>query len=548
MSEASFSLSGNLVDVIAASIRPATISVAGGRIAAIRWEDRPYDRYLIPGLIDAHIHIESSMLVPAEFARAAVGHGTVAVVADPHEIANVLGSAGVRYMVQNGRSVPFKFYFGAPSCVPASAHETSGAVLDASQIEELFVRDDLKFLGEMMDYPGVLAGEPAVLAKLAAARRHGRPVDGHAPGLRGAALRRYLAAGISTDHEAFTLEEGLEKASLGMKILIREGTAARNFAALHPLIAAYPEQVMFCTDDRHPGDLLAGHLDRTVRAALALGYDRFQVLRCASLNPIRHYGLEVGLLQPGDPADFAVINNFDEFRILATYIDGQPVAEDGRSLIPRLPVERVNHFAAVPQSPAAFRIPARSGSLNVIGAVDGELVTTRLHLLPTVADGWALADPGRDLLKIAVLNRYRPAAPAVGFIHNFGLREGAIAASVAHDSHNIVAIGADDAALARAVNRIIELRGGLAAVAASGAETVLPLPVAGLMSDGDGPSVAADHRRLTEHARALGATMADPFMTMAFMTLSVIPALKISDRGLFDGQRFRPIALFGDAD
>ncbi len=544
MTETTVAIGGNIVDILGETIEPGVVEVAGGRIVRIRREPgRRYDRYLLPGLVDSHVHIESSMLPPAEYARLASARGTVAVLADPHEIANVLGIAGVRYMVENGRQTPFKFYFGAPSCVPATGFETAGAGLGTAEIESLFREDGLKFLGEMMNYPGVLAGDPEVLARLAVARRYGRPVDGHAPGLRGPELMAYYGAGITTDHEAYTLEEGLEKAAAGMKVQIREGSAAKNFAALHPLIDRYPSQCMFCTDDRHPDELAEGHIDHLVKLALAAGHDRFKVLRCASANPVFHYGLEVGLLRPGDPADLIVIDDFERFTILATYIGGRLVAEAGASLLPRIPSRSINNFRIGPKAAPDFAVPARPGQLNVIEVYPGELITGRLRIEPAIAGGEAVADPGRDLLKIAVVNRYRDAVPALGFVKNFGLRKGAIASSVAHDSHNIVTVGATDRDLARAVNLIIEHQGGLAVVS-DDFEAILPLPVAGLMSYEEGRTVAAQYRRMAARARELGSPLPDPFMTLSFMALLVIPELKLSDRGLFDAKRFAFTELF----
>ncbi len=546
MFQQDFRLSGNLVDVVNDTIYPATLVVQNGVITHIqKTTDQEYDTYLIPGLIDAHIHIESSMLPPAEFARLAVVHGTVGVVADPHEIANVLGIAGIRYLIDNGKSVPFKFFFGAPSCVPASPYETNGATISSAQLEELFTEDQLKFLGEMMDYPGVIARKPEVMSKIAVAQRHGRPVDGHAPGLLGRELFRYLDAGIDTDHEAFTLDEGLSKIRAGMKILIREGTAARNFGALHPLLKTHPHKVMFCTDDRHPDDLVQGHLNLIIKQALALGYDPVTVIRCATLNPVRHYNLDVGMLQPGDPADFAVIDNLKDFRILATYINGHRVATNGQSLIARTKTKAINEFRALAKNPTDFWVRAPLlQKMNVIQCIDGELVTKRLALQPTVKNGFAVSDPRRDLLKITVVNRYHDTKPAIGFINGFGLKHGAIASSVAHDSHNIIAIGASDEALTRAVNRVIEERGALV-VADETTEFVLPLPLAGLMSDADGYAVAQSYQKLAAAARQLGSPLHDPFMTMSFMALLVIPEIKISDRGLFDGKKFKPAKLFG---
>lgn len=534
-----FNISGNIVDPVNARLYPGTLVIKDGRIVEIIREDRDYSNFIIPGLVDAHIHIESSMLTPAEFARLAAAHGTVAVVADPHEIANVLGIDGVRYMVENGKKVPFKFYFGAPACVPATGFETAGAELNSAQIKEMFEKDGLYFLSEMMNYPGVLNNDPEVTAKLEIARKFQKPVDGHAPGLKGEELKRYIQAGITTDHEAFRLEEGLEKIEAGMKILIREGSAAKNFEELHRLISLYPDACMFCCDDKHPDDLVQGHINELVKRAFQKGYDKMKVLQCATVNPVRHYGLEVGLLRKGDPADFIVVDDFERFTILETYINGILVAKDGESLIPRTQTEAINNFKAQPKIPLDFAVKSgRKEEIDVIEVIDGELVTNRLRVSPKVEEGYLSADPERDIIKITVINRYQEKPPAVAFIKNFGLKRGALASSVAHDSHNLVAVGVSDEDLARAVNLVIENRGGLAVVG-DGFEDILPLPVAGLMSVEDGPRVAADYQRIAARAKELGSKLRDPFMTMSFMTLLVIPELKISDRGLFDAKNFQ---------
>ena len=533
-------LSGTIVDLHARQTFPGTVSWTKGRITSIRRDPKPLGPGLImPGLVDAHIHIESSLLPPAEFARLAVIHGTVATVSDPHEIANVLGSAGVAYMVAEGKRSPLKFHFGVPSCVPATAFETAGATLDAKAVARLLRRPDLGYLSEVMNFPGVLHGDPELLAKIAAARRLGKPVDGHAPGLTGAALAQYAAAGITTDHECFTLAEAKGKLRAGMNVLIREGSAARNFDALAPLLRTHAARCMFCCDDLHPDLLIRHHLDVHVRRALALGMDRFDVLTCASVNPVRHYGLPVGLLRVGDPADFIVVDGWKRFRVRRTYLNGRLVAADGRSRIPRVRTRPVNRFRARPRVLADFAVSAVPGPLNVIQALDGQLITRHLRLRPTIIDGRAVADPKRDLLKIAVVNRYLPKAPvAVGFIRGFGLRTGALASSVAHDSHNIVAVGATDAELMQAVNLVIAHRGGLAAVG-RGQKAVLPLPIAGLMATADGTTVARHYTALDALAKRLGSPLRAPFMTLSFMALLVIPDLKLSDKGMFSGSQWK---------
>lgn len=539
-------LRGQVVDLHARRVFPGVVEWRGGRIAAIREDARVREtRLILPGFVDAHIHIESSLLPPAEFARLAVAHGTVGTVSDPHEIANVLGARGVDHMIRDGARTPLKFNFGAPSCVPATTFETAGATLDAKAVAKLLRRREVRYLAEVMNFPGVLGGDPALRAMIATAQKLGKQVDGHAPGLRSEQARAYAAAGPTTDHECFTLEEAQDKLAAGMKILIREGSAARNFAALEPLLKTDPQRVMFCCDDLHPDLLVGGHVDRHVRRALAGGADRFDVLRAASVHPVEHYGLGVGLLRAGDAADFIVVDGWKNFRVLRTYIDGALVAANGRSRLKRLRAKTPNQFRAQPRTAADFAVrPTGGAKLNVIEALNGQLITRHLREEPSVRERVFVTDVKRDLLKIAVVNRYAPRAPvAVGFIRGFGLKAGALASSVAHDSHNIVAVGADDAALARAVNLVIKHRGGLSVVGRDGRGAVLPLPVAGLMSDRDGRWVARRYTELDRAAKRLGSRLDAPFMTLSFMALLVIPDLKLSDRGLFSATQWNFVPL-----
>ncbi len=534
-------------------IYPGVIEWTGGRIVRIR-EDKSVraKHFIAPGFVDAHIHIESSMLPPAEFARWAVVHGTVATVSDPHEIANVLGVTGVDYMVRDGRRTPFKFHFGAPSCVPATAFETAGAALDARAVVKLLARPEIKYLSEVMNFPGVLARDTSLMAMIAAAKKLGKAVDGHAPGLRGKTAARYAAAGITTDHECFTLPEARDKLAAGMKILIREGSAARNFAALAPLLKTDAASCMFCCDDLHPDLLMVLHLDEHVRRAIRGGADLFDVLRCASVNPVEHYKLDVGLLRAGDPADFIVFEGWENLKVRRTYLRGELAARDGRSLLPRQPSGTPNNFKARLRRAEDFRVPAGSGQLNLIEALNGQLITRHLRAAPRLVGGNVVADPPRDILKIAVVNRYgsggslliKQGLPeiTVAFIRGFGLRAGAIASSVAHDSHNVVAVGVDDSSLCAAVNLVIKARGGISVVG-RGKRAVLPLPIAGLMSDQDGRVVARRYTALDAAAKRLGSKLDAPFMTLSFMALLVIPDLKLSDRGLFSaaGWGFVPV-------
>ena len=551
---AEFVLSVNLVDIPARTVCPVLLRVADGRVAAIEpvagaSGPDPALPYALPGFVDAHVHVESSLLVPTEFARLALAHGTVATVSDPHEIGNVLGVAGVQYMLDNAAASPFKFCFGAPSCVPATPFETAGAEITAQDIEQLFRNPKIGYLAEMMNWPGVLNRDPGVLEKIELAHRYGRPVDGHAPGLQGDDAARYASAGISTDHECFTAAEARDKLAAGMKILIREGSAARNFDALIELLPQHYEQLMFCSDDKHPDTLLLGHINQLVQRAVALGYSVFDVLQVACLNPVAHYNLPVGQLRTGDPADFILIKDLTDFEVLKTYLDGELVAEAGQCLLPATPAALANNFHARPIEAAALALPAGPGLATqlfpVIECFDGQLITARRELSLPIAGGYLQPDPNQDILKLVVLNRYAPdAAPAVAFIKGFGLKEGALASSVGHDSHNITAVGCDDASLARAINLVVQAQGGLAAVGAAGAEHVLPLPVAGLMSDQPGPAVAAAYSALDEFAKAtLGSGLQAPFMTLSFMALLVIPSLKLSDKGLFDGEKFEFVAV-----
>lgn len=543
MTENDFSLSGQIVDLVQSRIFPGKITVKNQKIVEISELPTAEKRYIMPGFIDAHIHIESSMLPPSEFARIAVCHGTVATVSDPHEIANVMGVEGIDYMIRSGKRGHFKFYFGAPSCVPATPFETSGFTLDANAIETLMARDDIYYLSEMMNYPGVLADDPEILKKLEAAHRNGKPVDGHAPMVTGENIKKYFAAGISTDHECYALEEALEKVKLGMKILIREGSAAKNFEALIPLMDKYPEMLMFCSDDKHPNDLIKGHINLLVKRALRKGYKLMSVLRAASLNAVKHYHLDVGLLQKDDDADFIVVDNLNDFNVMQTYVKGRLLAENGVSLMQRRKEEACNNFHATPIDTEALRVPDEGKPIKVVACMDGNLITNTIIATPKVVDGNLVSDTTRDILKMVVLNRYSPSKPTIGFINNIGLKRGAIATSVAHDSHNIVAVGYSDEDIARAINLLIYTKGGM--VACSETEVaLLPLPVAGLMSLEEGHRVAEDYERADKLAHKFGCTLYSPFMTLSFMALLVIPELKLSDKGLFDVTRFGFTSLF----
>jgi adenine deaminase len=545
MNQQSFTITGNIVDILNKSIYEATIEVKDGKIKTIIPTgnfEKPSKNFILPGFVDSHVHIESSMLIPSEFARLAVVHGTVATVSDPHEIANVCGMEGVEFMINNGKKVPFKFNFGAPSCVPATIFETAGAALSAEDVKKLLEKDEIKYLSEMMNFPGVLYKDPEVMQKLRHAHALGKPIDGHAPGLRGETAKTYIEAGISTDHECFTAAEALDKLEYGMKIIIREGSAAKNFEALIELLEDHPNMILFCSDDKHPDSLEASHINQLCARAVAKGIDVFSVLKAACVNPVLHYKLDVGLLYEGDDADFIVTDSLSEFKINQTYIKGELVAENGKSFIKSVVEEPINQFVCEKINAKDLLIPVgtyptNNGKIAVMEALDGQLITHKLWLSSTIENNHYISDTSKDLLKMVVVNRYHKAPIAKCFIKNFGFKKGAIASSVAHDSHNIVAVGTDDESLAKAINLVIAERGGISCVEGE-REKVLGLPVAGLMSLKDGYEVAAAYTEIDAMAKGLGSTLQAPFMTLSFMALLVIPHLKLSDKGLFDGDGF----------
>jgi len=533
---------GNIVDILNKRIFKGEVIIENGNISAIREVNHAVENYILPGFVDAHIHIESSMLVPSEFAKIAIVHGTVATVSDPHEIANVLGVKGVDFMIENGKKVPLKFNFGAPSCVPATSFESAGAVINADDIKLMMENPNIKYLAEMMNYPGVLFDDTEVLKKIQHSKNNNKPIDGHAPGLRGDDVSKYIAAGISTDHECFTYEEALEKLQKGMKVLIREGSAAKNFEALIDLLPVHFENMMFCSDDKHPDDLLLGHINQLCERAVAKGIDVFKVLQAACVNPVKHYNLEVGLLQKGDAADFILVDNLKEFNVLETYINGELVAKNGESFVQSVPFDVLNNFDTNTKKVEDFRFASSSEKIRVIEALDGELVTNEIAADSLIIDGNLVSNAATDILKMTVVNRYKNDVPAIAFIKNFGIKEGAIASSVGHDSHNIIAIGVSDEAICKAVNLIIENRGGVCAVNAS-EEKIVSLPVAGIMSDKSAEEIGKAYAALDAMAKQMGSTLRAPYMSLSFMALLVIPSLKLSDKGLFDGTKFKFTSL-----
>jgi len=533
---------GNIVDILNKRIFKGEVCLENGQISAIREVNHEVENYILPGFVDAHIHIESSMVVPSEFAKIAVLHGTVATVSDPHEIANVLGVKGVYFMIENGKKVPLKFNFGAPSCVPATSFESAGAVINADDIKLMMENPDINYLAEMMNYPGVVFDDEEVLQKIEHAKNNNKPIDGHAPGLRGKDVTKYITAGISTDHECFTYEEAQEKLQKGMKILIREGSAAKNFEALIDLLPVHFENMMFCSDDKHPDDLLIGHINQLCERAVAKGMDIFKVLQVACVNPVNHYNLEVGLLQQGDAADFILVDNLKEFNVLETYINGELVAKNGKSFVKSVPFEVLNNFNTDTKKIADFRLASSSEKIRVIEALDGELVTNNIEADSLIIDGNLVSNTATDVLKMTVVNRYKNEIPSIAFIKNFGIKEGAIASSVGHDSHNIIAIGTSDELICRAVNLLIKHKGGICALNNT-TEKIVALPVAGIMSDQPAEIIGNAYAELDAMVKDMGSTLSAPFMTLSFMALLVIPSLKLSDQGLFDGNSFKFTSL-----
>ncbi len=536
-------IQGQYVDILHKRIYPAILSIEADRIVSITECNEAPNQFILPGFIDSHVHIESSMLVPSSFARLAVVHGTIGTISDPHEIANVCGLEGVQYMIDNGKKVPFHFFFGAPSCVPATAFETAGAVIDSVDIAKLLASPDIYYLSEMMNFPGVLHQDAEVMQKIKAAHAIGKPIDGHAPGLMGDLAKQYIAAGISTDHECFTIEEAVDKLSFGMHILIREGSAAKNFEALYELIDDHPKKVMLCSDDKHPDSLLEGHINQLCARAVAKGINVFNVLRAACINPVIHYQLPTGYARVNDPANLILVENLQDFKVIETYINGQLVAQNGHSLIEPIQATAINQFNAHPIALSDLQLPdatypSKDGMVPVIHAIDGQLITNLVWAEPTIKDNAIVADIEKDILKVVVYNRYHAAKPKIGLIQSFGFKSGAIASTVAHDSHNIIAVGVDDESILKAINLVVHEKGGISCVQGESSK-VIGLPIAGLMSTADPYKVANDYIEIDKMAKSLGTQLGSPFMTISFMALLVIPHIKMSDLGLFDGDQFK---------
>lgn len=536
-------LQGQYVDILNKRIYPATVLIHEGLILSITETNEAPRQFILPGFIDSHVHIESSMLVPSSFARLAVVHGTIGTISDPHEIANVCGLEGVQYMIENGKKVPFHFFFGAPSCVPATQFETAGASIDSVATAKLLASPDIYYLSEMMNFPGVLHQDSEVMQKIKAAHQIGKPVDGHAPGLMGDLAKQYIEAGISTDHECFTIEEAVDKLSYGMHILIREGSAAKNFEALYELIDDHPKKIMLCSDDKHPDSLLEGHINQLCARAVAKGIDVFNVLRAACINPVLHYKLPTGFARVKDPANLIIVKDLVNFKVIETYINGALVAKDGISLIEPIYASAINQFNAKPLVLEDLHLsvkdyPSEDGLVPVMHAIDGQLITNLIWDKPLIQENEIVADTEKDILKVVVYNRYFEARPKIGLIQSFGFKTGAIASTVAHDSHNIIAVGVDDESILKAINLVVKEQGGISCVRQNETQ-VIGLPVAGLMSTNDPYQIANDYIKIDQMAKSLGTKLGSPFMTLSFMALLVIPHIKMSDLGLFDGDQFK---------
>ena len=543
MKENKYLIFGKLVDPVNKKILNACIFVENGEIAKIEHAREKCEKYILPGFIDSHVHIESSMLTPGEFARLAVRHGTVATVSDPHEIANVCGERGLKFMIEDGKKVPLKFHFGVPSCVPATGFETSGETLNAEIVGELLRSDDYFFLSEMMNYPGVIYNDAEVWGKIKSAIKLNKPIDGHAPGVTGEDLKKYAGANITTDHESATIDEAIEKIENGIKAQIREGSAAKNFNALYPLITKYTEKVMLCTDDCHPDDLVKGHINLLIKRGLEKGIDLFDLLTVACVNPVRHYNLNVGLVQAGDPADFIIVDDLENLNVLETHINGKKVYSNGKALFEYKAGKPVNNFKREIISENDLLVKDNGKNIRVIKCFDGQLFTSSIVVKPNTRNSQVISDIKNDYLKLVVVNRYINSEPAIGFIHGFGFKDGAVAQSIAHDSHNIIAIGTNDEDLLRAINTVISLKGGIAISEKKNIHQ-LALEIAGLMSSENGEKIAAKYAKLNNLAKSLGSSFKSPLMTLSFMALMVIPELKLGDKGLFDVNAFSPVSLF----
>ena len=536
----------NFVDCYNKQIYPALINF-NKKINYIKKINTKCRNYIIPGLIESHIHIESSMLTPSRFAYIAVRHGTTAVVTDPHEIANVLGIDGIKFMRDDAKKTPLKIFFTAPSCVPSTKFETSGATIDSEKIKLLLQQKDVVALGEMMNFYGVIHKDPEVTKKIKYGHKFKKPIDGHCPGLTGEKLKKYIQAGITTEHECTTLTEAKEKLSNGMKIMIKQGSYAKNLENIYPLAHKNADKCFLVSDDLHADDLLKGHMNVKLKKIINLGIDPIDAIKMATINPAKHYNLNVGLLSQGDPADFVIINNFKDFKVLETYINGKLVAKNSKPLFELPQVKIINSFDINKKNINDFKINInkKNGTIkvNVIGILKNQIITKKLTEKLRIKNYEILPEPNKDILRIAVAERYGHNNLALGFIKGFKLKEGAVASSIAHDSHNIIAIGIDKKDIAKSINTIIEMKGGLTIVKNDKVLIKLPLPIAGLMSDRPAKELVKKLNKFHKNLKKLGCILNSPIMILSFMALPVVPEIKLTDKGLFDVEKFDFINL-----
>lgn len=551
---------GNILNVFTDEIYPAEIEIENGIIKCVKKIKGDFQGIMVPGLIDAHIHIESSMLTPSFFAQAAVPHGTTAIVADPHEIANVMGLDGINLMLKDAKNIPLRIFFTAPSCVPATSFETSGAIIGPDEIDILMKKEEVVALGELMNFPGVINEDDLVIEKIQIAHHHKKPVDGHAPLLSGAELCKYVSKGISTDHECISMAEAREKKELGMKIMIREGSSAKN---LEDLISLGGEFLV--SDDIHPGDLSQGHMDHIIKKAIICGLDPIEAVKMVTINPSNHYSLNMGAISPGREANLIMVDDLENFNVKKVYIGGELVAKNKTALFNPTHISSGNTIFLEKTKPSDFTIPLSGNEVMVrtIDVLDEQLITSESEAIMQITNKEIVADVEQDILKIAVIERYGKSISkistknkqfsqlsknevilgnnnkkmALAFVRGFGIKEGAFASSVAHDSHNVIVVGTDSNYMARAVNILIENNGGLVAVSKNSQKS-LKLPIAGLMASESAEIISSKLEDLHSMAGEMGCSLKSPFMTMSFLALLVIPNLKISDKGLFDVSKF----------
>ncbi len=526
-------IKGNILNIYTDEIYPGEIEIEKGVIQSIREVSSFFNEIIVPGFIDSHIHIESSKLTPSRFAEIALKHGTTSVVADPHEIANVMGLEGIEYMLNDARNSPLKFNFAAPSCVPTTEYETAGATIDSNVIDDLLRKDEFVSLGEVMDYNGVIEGKEDLIAKIESAKKHKKPIDGHAPLVTGEDLQKYVKYGIDTDHECTSKREAAEKRRMGVKIMIREGSESHMLEEL-----LHSDADFIVSDDICAEDLIDGHIDKLLRKAVSLGMDAFEALKLVTINPAKHYNLNVGSITPGKQADLVFIDNLEDFNVKRVIVDGNTIYKKQKLLYRANPMPVKTTLKITPKTAEDFDVKAqdenhKSATVNVINVEDNTIISSHDTAKLSIDRNTVIPSVFEDILKISVIERYGGNTIANGFVHGFNIKNGAIASSVSHDSHNIIAVGTNSQYIAEATNKIIENKGGL--VAMSNKEMIdLPLPIAGLMSDKSANVVSKVSSSLNELVSSMGCTLSSPYTTLSFLALPVVPSIKITNKGLFD--------------